>query len=309
MGTKVHPTGLRLGNHINWDSSLRTSKFDYANAIHQNLQIKTLIRKTLKDYGIIVGKLFIRQIKTKTLSYKIQGSYYITLNTKTLIKKQNSFEKNLFNDDLNNNIDIIINKQLNELIRQYLNKIDSNIKCELDLTNVLNLGQYHTSLVAKKGIKQMRGPMTRLPYTKDLFMVIHKMMLLKDSTILGETIVPLLEKTTKHHQAINNIESLCQLVFNQYKGLRGFRIDIKAIETQIRRFDLVKDCHVFVHKEKIIAAVITKKKNINLLNDYLIKNLPYYMQPKEFKIYSKFPLNRSHKINYKFIEENYLRTR
>ena len=189
MGTKVHPTGLRLGNHINWDSSLRTGKFDYANAIHQNLQIKTLIRKTLKDYGIIVGKLFIRQIKTKTLSYKIQGSYYITLNTKTLIKKLNSFEKNLFNDDLNNNIDIIINKQLNELIRQYLNKIDSNIKCELDLTYVLNLGQYHTSLVAKKGIKQMRGPMTRLPYTKDLFMVIHKMMLLKDSTILGETIL------------------------------------------------------------------------------------------------------------------------
>ena len=91
--------------------------------------------------------------------------------------------------------------------------------------------------------------------------------------------------------------------------LRGFRIDIKAIETQIRRFDLVKDCHVFVHKEKIIAAVITQKKNINLLNDYLIKNLPYYMQPKELKIYSKFPLNRSQKINYKFIEENYIRTR
>ena len=164
MGTKVHPTGLRLGNHINWDSNLRKSKFDYANAIHQNLQLKALIKKTLKDYGIIVGKLFIRQIKTKTLSYRIQGSYYITLNAKTLIKKQNSFKNNIFNDDLNNNIDIIINKQLNELIKQYLNKVDSNIKCTLDLTNVLDLGQYHTSLVAKKGIKQMKGPMTRLPY-------------------------------------------------------------------------------------------------------------------------------------------------
>ena len=64
MGTKVHPTGLRLGNHINWDSSLRKSKFDYANAIHQNLQLKEQKKKTLKDYGIIVGKLFIRQIKT-----------------------------------------------------------------------------------------------------------------------------------------------------------------------------------------------------------------------------------------------------
>ena len=113
----------------------------------------------------------------------------------------------------------------------------------MDLTNVLDLGQYHTSLVAKKGIKQMKGPMTRLPYTKDLFMIIHKMMLLKDSTILGETIVPLLEKTTKHHQAINNIENLCQLVFNQYKGLKGFRIDFKgriggSARSKVRTFKL-----------------------------------------------------------------------
>ena len=243
MGTKVHPTGLRLGNHINWDSSLRKGKFDYANAVHQNLQIKALIKKTLKDYGIIVGKLFIRQIKTKNLSYKIQGSYYITLNAKTLIKKQNNFKNNVFNDNLNDNIDIIINKQLNHLIEQYLNKINSNMECQLDLTNVLDLGQYHTSLVAKKGIKQMRGPMTRLSYTKDLFMIIHKMMLLKDSTILGETIVPLLEKTTKHHQIVNNIESLCQLVFNQYKGLKGFRIDFRgriggSARSKVRTFKL-----------------------------------------------------------------------
>ena len=74
MGTKVHPTGLRLGNHINWDSSLRTSKFDYANAIHQNLQIKTLIRKTLKDYGINLvdqdSKMIIDTLDWKGLAKK-----------------------------------------------------------------------------------------------------------------------------------------------------------------------------------------------------------------------------------------------
>ena len=90
--------------------------------------------------------------------------------------------------------------------------------------------------------------------------------------------------------------------------LRGFRIDIKSIETQIRKFDLIKDCHVFISNEKIVAAVIIKKRNINQLKDYLIKNLPYYMVPKEFKIYNDFPLNKSHKINYKFIKEDYIRT-
>ena len=90
--------------------------------------------------------------------------------------------------------------------------------------------------------------------------------------------------------------------------LRGFRIDIKSIETQIRKFDLIKDCHVFISNEKIVAAVIIKKRNINQLKDYLIKSLPYYMVPKEFKIYNDFPLNKSHKINYKFIKEDYTRT-
>jgi ribosomal protein S3 len=88
MGTKVNTTGLRLGNNINWTSNWRSNKFDYANTIHQDLQIQQLIKKTLKNYGIIIGKIFIRKIKTENTCYIIQGSYYITVNSKHLVKKK-----------------------------------------------------------------------------------------------------------------------------------------------------------------------------------------------------------------------------
>jgi ribosomal protein S3 len=239
MGTKVHPKGLRLGNHINWDSTIRSDKSKYADLVHQNVQLKQLIDKTLRDFGIITGKLFIRPTKGNEVTYKIQGSYYITANSKNIFKKRPDIE----GTDLNENVDFLINQYLYSLIMRYLNIVDPSMKCELDLTNVLLLGQYHTSIVANKGLKQVRGPMTRLPYTKDLFMIIHKMMLLKDSTILGKAIFPLLEKTTKHHQVVNNVENLCQLAFDQYKGLKGFRIDFKgriggSARSRLRTFKL-----------------------------------------------------------------------
>ena len=52
----------------------------------------------------------------------------------------------------------------------------------------------------------------------------------RDSLTIGDgyVISPLLEKTTRHHQILNNVENLCQLIFTQYKGLNGFRIDFKG---------------------------------------------------------------------------------
>ena len=82
MGTKVHPIGFRLGNHINWESNWHSNKFNYADTIHQDLQIRQLIKKTLRSYDIIVGKIFIREIKTNETFYLIQGSYYINKNSK-----------------------------------------------------------------------------------------------------------------------------------------------------------------------------------------------------------------------------------
>jgi ribosomal protein S3 len=54
------------------------------------------------------------------------------------------------------------------------------------------------------------------------------MILLKDTTMFGKAIIPLLEKTTQHHLVVNNVEKICRTVFDQYKGINGFRLDFKG---------------------------------------------------------------------------------
>ena len=65
-------------------------------------------------------------------------------------------------------------------------------------------------------------------YVKDLYLICHKMILLKDTTIFGNAVVPLLEKTTGHHIVATNIEKICSIVFDQYKGINGLRVDLKG---------------------------------------------------------------------------------
>ena len=44
MGTKVNPTGFRLGQTRNWDSNWRTNnKLKFSKKFHLELQIKELI--------------------------------------------------------------------------------------------------------------------------------------------------------------------------------------------------------------------------------------------------------------------------
>ena len=54
------------------------------------------------------------------------------------------------------------------------------------------------------------------------------MILLKDTTIFGNAVVPLLEKTTGHHTVATNLEKICSIVFDQYKGINGLRVDLKG---------------------------------------------------------------------------------
>ena len=69
-----------------------------------------------------------------------------------------------------------------------------NYDIELDLTNILNLG-YNHSLKRNKDLEQkLKGPLMKASYVKDLYLICHKMILLKDSTIFGNAMVPLLEK-------------------------------------------------------------------------------------------------------------------
>ena len=226
MGTKVNPTGFRLGQTKNWNSNWRTNKNDFSDKLHLDLQLKELIEVTLNNESILTGKLFIREMKTDKTFIDIKGTYYITQNFVNNLRKQQ--EKPLTYQIINEKVEQIVQGKLRSQLNNFLKGSEIKGPIEIDLVNLLDLGCGH-SLKTLSGIdQQLRGPLSRAPYAKDLYILCHKMILLKDTTMLGKAIVPLLEKTTQHHLVVNNVEKICSTVFNQYRGINGFRLDFKG---------------------------------------------------------------------------------
>jgi small subunit ribosomal protein S3 len=52
MGQKVHPTGLRLGTVKTWNSKWFANRQNYADFLHEDLEIRRLIKKRLHHAGI-----------------------------------------------------------------------------------------------------------------------------------------------------------------------------------------------------------------------------------------------------------------
>ena len=226
MGTKVNPKGFRLGQTANWDSSWRAAnKIEFSKKFHLDVQIKELITTTLNHKGILVGKLFVREITSESNLLVIKGTYYITPNFINELKKEQKLsEISLLNKEINNLIHDDVRNNLMKLVSKY----GLNFDVELDLTNVLNIGYNHSLETIRVSEQKLKGPLSKAAYIKDLYLICHKMVLLKDTTMFGNAIVPLLEKTTGHHMIITNVEKICNIVFDQYKGINGLRLDFKG---------------------------------------------------------------------------------
>jgi len=52
MGQKVNPIGMRLGVNRTWESRWYAEKGDYANLLHEDLKIRTMMFKELRQAGI-----------------------------------------------------------------------------------------------------------------------------------------------------------------------------------------------------------------------------------------------------------------
>lgn len=52
MGQKVNPIGFRVGIIRTWDSVWYAGKKDYATRLHQDIQIRSIVQKTLANAGI-----------------------------------------------------------------------------------------------------------------------------------------------------------------------------------------------------------------------------------------------------------------
>ena len=52
MGQKVNPIGLRLGINRTWDSRWVASKAEYATLLHEDIRIRAMLMKLLKQAAI-----------------------------------------------------------------------------------------------------------------------------------------------------------------------------------------------------------------------------------------------------------------
>ena len=52
MGQKVNPIGMRLGVNRTWESRWYADKGEYANLLHEDLKIRTMLFKDLRQAGI-----------------------------------------------------------------------------------------------------------------------------------------------------------------------------------------------------------------------------------------------------------------
>jgi small subunit ribosomal protein S3 len=52
MGQKVNPIGLRLGINRTWDSRWFARKDDYSKLLHEDLRMRTMLKKRLVQAGV-----------------------------------------------------------------------------------------------------------------------------------------------------------------------------------------------------------------------------------------------------------------
>lgn len=65
MGQKVNPTGLRIGINRTWDSRWYAGKKDFAEKLHQDVDIRKFIKAKLKEAG--VAKIVIERTGKKAI--------------------------------------------------------------------------------------------------------------------------------------------------------------------------------------------------------------------------------------------------
>ena len=102
-----------------------------------------------------------------------------------------------------------------------------------------------------------------------------------------------------------DLDFICRMD-NQIK-VRGFRIELDAIESCLLNHDAISQCAVIVKQDnkrnKLIVAYIVAKNNYSIsttnLREFLKVNLLPYMIPNIFTVMNKLPLNISGKIDKK----------
>ena len=107
---------------------------------------------------------------------------------------------------------------------------EKDISFNLRLINILKCNKKHSNTI-NSNLKRLRGfdrRSIRTPYSKDVYFLIHKSILLQKTEMLGDLISTLLEKSKRHHQILNKIEHILKMISPMYRKLGGIKIEIKG---------------------------------------------------------------------------------
>lgn len=86
--------------------------------------------------------------------------------------------------------------------------------------------------------------------------------------------------------------------------LRGYRIELEEIESQLRAIPFVKQAAVIVKRQTLFAYLVLETiipEVETVLYQYLAKKLAPYMIPSQFHILDTLPTNRNGKIDYHYL--------
>lgn len=157
---------------------------------------------------------------------------------------------------------------------------------------------YNTKIKLKNKILLVSGPMVNKYLNKKDNLDNH-LKINQNNYYLTNDII---KKLNNHFFVMGRSDSVVKL--------RGYRIELKGVESKIREFKNVSNTYVFLHKQKIVSAVETNERNEELFKKkikyFLSQNLPNYMVPHDFIIYSRFPINKSYKVNRYLIKKKYI---
>ena len=112
-----------------------------------------------------------------------------------------------------------------------------------------------------------------------------------------------------------NIEFLGRI--DRQVKIRGHRVELGEIESYLRDHEGVKEAHVMIYDDQVLASVVSATENEqpaelkdldqleSALRTHCSEGLPSYMQPTVYSFVEKMPLNLSDKVDEKALIELY----
>ena len=214
MGTKIQPISLRLGHSINWNSNWQSTSEDFADSTFRDSQIEKLLKDFLSQNNILMDKLRVQE------SIDIHGRSHLIFTSEYFVRRKpfmRTFKRNndifkipqlnkgyrrhlkkkrFFKQNFSLMVNQIVKVQAPVLVKNFLEDFygGNQTSFDLRLINLLKSNSKHSNEI-NSNLRRFRGHdkrSLRTPYSKDIYFLVHKSILLQKTEMLGELMSTLL---------------------------------------------------------------------------------------------------------------------